>query len=44
MKIIHVMADGSVRDSVEGIVIKDERFYEILKNIQQKKLHKEKRK
>ena len=35
--IIHVMKDGTIRKSVDGIVIKDERFYQVLKNIQQKK-------
>ncbi len=36
MKIVNVMADGSVRKSVKGIVIKDKRFYEILNEIQRK--------
>lgn len=39
MKLIHVMADGSTRESVAGIVIKDKQFYTLLAEIQ-KKLHK----
>lgn len=39
MKLIHVMADGSTRDTVAGIVIKDKQFYTLLAEIQ-KKLHK----
>ena len=35
--IIHVMKDGTIRKSVDGIVIRDEKFYRVLKNIQQKK-------
>ena len=37
MRIIHVMKNGEIRDTVEGIVIQDKRFYELLKNIQRKK-------
>ena len=33
MKIIHVMADGSTRDSIAGIVIQNEQFYEVLRGI-----------
>lgn len=36
MKIIHIMADGSVRESVDGMVIKIPQFYQVLDNIQQK--------
>ena len=38
MNVIHVMKDGTIRESVEGIVIRDERFYELLKNIQAKRV------
>jgi hypothetical protein len=37
MKIIHVMADGSIRESIEGVVIKNEQFYQVLKGIVEKK-------
>ena len=33
MRIIHVMADGSTKESIEGVVIENEQFYEILKGI-----------
>lgn len=36
MKIIHVMADGSVRDSVKGMVIQNEQFYQVLQGIIEK--------
>lgn len=44
MKVTHVMADGTIRDSVEGLVIKSPQFYQVLNGIQQKKVHKEKEK
>ena len=37
MKIIHVMADGSTRDSVDGVVIQSEEFYRVLNGIIEKK-------
>lgn len=37
MNIIHIMADGTTRKSVEGLVIKDKRFYQVLNGIQRKK-------
>ena len=42
MQIIHVMADGSTRDSVAGIVIQNEQFYQVLNSIleKQKKVEK----
>ena len=40
MKIIHIMADGTIRDSVDGLVIKSPQFYTTLNKI----IHKEKRK
>lgn len=30
MKIIHIMKDGTRRDSVEGVVITNKEFYEVL--------------
>lgn len=33
MNIIHVMADGSTRDSVAGVVIKNDQFYQVLQGI-----------
>lgn len=47
MEIIHIMKDGTVRDSVEGIVIRNDEFYKVLNGILEKKkegkkaLHKE---
>lgn len=43
MNIIHVMADGSTRLSVAGIVIQNEAFYEILNGILEKKEKRERR-
>jgi hypothetical protein len=37
MKIIHIMADGTTRDSVEGVVIKNEQFYRVLQGIVEKR-------
>lgn len=36
MNIIHVMADGTVRDSVAGVVIKSDQFYQVLQGILEK--------
>lgn len=33
MNIIHIMADGTRRESVEGVVIESEDFYALLQNI-----------
>lgn len=33
MKIIHIMKDGTVRDSIEGIVIPNKEFYQVLQGI-----------
>jgi hypothetical protein len=30
------MADGTIRDSVEGIVIENEQFYQVVNNIMKK--------
>lgn len=37
MNIIHVMADGTIRDSVAGIVIQNEQFYQVLHGIMEKR-------
>ena len=37
MRIIHIMADGSTRESVEGVVIQSEQFYEVLNGIIEKR-------
>ena len=36
MRIIHVMADGSIRDSVKGVVIQSEQFYQVVQGILEK--------
>lgn len=33
MKIIHIMADGSTRESIEGLVIQNKEFYQVLNGI-----------
>lgn len=37
MQIIHVMADGTIRDSVAGIVIQNDQFYQVLNGIIEKR-------
>ncbi len=37
MKITHIMADGSKRDSIKGVVIQSEEFYHVLHGIIEKK-------
>ena len=37
MNIIHIMKDGSVRKSVEGLVIQNKDFYRVLNAIQQRR-------
>ena len=37
MNIIHVMADGTTRDSVEGVVIKSDQFYQVVQGIIEKR-------
>jgi hypothetical protein len=42
MNIIHIMEDGSIRTSVEGVVIPDNGFYQVLNGILARKtIHKE---
>lgn len=33
MKIIHIMKDGTVKESIEGTVIRSKEFYEVLSAI-----------
>lgn len=37
MQIIHVMADGTTRKSVEGVVINSDQFYQVLHGIIEKR-------
>lgn len=37
MNIKHIMADGSVRDSVKGVVIPNKEFYRIYNEIRSRK-------
>lgn len=37
MKIIHIMADGSTRESIEGTVIRSQEFYQVLNGIIERK-------
>ena len=37
MNIIHIMADGTVRDSVDGVVIQNEEFYRVAQGIIEKR-------
>lgn len=43
MKITHIMADGSKRDSIEGVVIQNEEFYRVLEGIIEKQVKHEAR-
>lgn len=37
MRIIHIMKDGSVKDSIAGTVIPDGEFYQVLRGIIEKR-------
>lgn len=37
MRIIHIMRDGSTKESVEGMVIRNKEFYQVLNGIIAKK-------
>ena len=41
MKIIHIMADGSTRDSVKGVVIQSDQFYQVMNRILEKRKEKQ---
>lgn len=36
MQIIHVMKDGTTKESVKGVVIQNDQFYQVLRGIMQK--------
>lgn len=36
MNIIHIMADGTIRKSVDGVVIQSEQFYRVAQSIIEK--------
>ena len=40
MKIVHIMQDGSKRESVKGVVIQNEEFYRVLQGLLEKKVAK----
>ena len=33
MRAIHIMADGTVRDSIEGVVITNDKFYKVIQRL-----------
>lgn len=37
MNIIHIMADGTVRESIEGVVIQSDQFYQVANGILEKR-------
>lgn len=37
MKITHIMADGTTRESVAGVVITNDQFYQVLNGIIEKR-------
>ena len=41
MQIIHVMKDGTTRDSIEGVVIQSEDFYRVIQRLREKNNDKE---
>ncbi len=44
MNIIHIMKDGTVLQSVDGVVIQSEQFYKVFNEIQKKTLKERKNK
>lgn len=36
MNIIHVMADGTIRKTVDGVVVQNEQFYRVVRSIMEK--------
>ena len=36
IQITHIMADGTVRESIEGVVIQNEQFYQVIQGIIEK--------
>lgn len=37
MRVIHILKDGTVTDNIKGTVIREKRFYEVLRNIIERK-------
>ena len=37
MRVTHIMADGSIRKSIDGVVIQNEQFYQVLRSIMEKR-------
>ena len=37
MNIIHIMKDGTTKESIEGVVIQNEQFYQVLRSITEKR-------
>lgn len=37
MNVVHILKDGTVTDTVKGLVIQNAEFYEVLKALQNKK-------
>ena len=37
MRVIHIMKDGTVRESIEGVVIPNGEFYRVLQGILEKR-------
>lgn len=44
MNAIHIMKDGTVRKSIEGLTIQNPEFYEVLNAIQERRVQDEARK
>ena len=42
MNIIHIMADGTTRKSIEGVVIQNKQFYQVVQGIIEKRKEKPK--
>ncbi len=36
LQIVHIMADGTTRDSIAGVVIQSDQFYQVLQGILEK--------
>lgn len=36
MNITHIMADGTVRETIEGVVIQNDQFYKVIQGIIEK--------
>lgn len=37
MRVIHILKDGTVTDSIKGTVIRDKKFYDVLQRIIERK-------